>query len=111
MRSHLDVLRLRVVKADLEAAVKARTAGRRDEAQRILERAVAASPSSGVLTRELARLELTRGMMENAEAHARKAVELDSGDAEAHALLGDVLEATNRARDAAAAYARAIALD
>jgi len=111
LRSRLDVLRLRVVQSELEAAAKARAAGHLDEAQRILERALASSPSSSVLTRELARIELQRAALGEAETHARRAIELDAGDAEAVALLGDVLDVEGRTREAVQAYARAIAID
>lgn len=111
LRSRLDLLKMRAVQADLEAVAKARAAGRLDDAERLLARAVEASPSNAVLTRELARVELARGELEQAEAHARKSAELDDGDAEALAVLGDVLEAEDHAREAADAYAKAVKID
>jgi tetratricopeptide (TPR) repeat protein len=111
MRSRLDVLRMRAVEGQLEAANKARSAGKLDEAQAILERAFQASASSGVLARELARVELIRKSLDEAEAHVRRAIELDAGDADALALLGDVLDAEGHAREAADAFTKALALD
>lgn len=111
LRGRLDVLRLRAVQAELSAAATAREAGRLDDAQAALDRARTMSPDSAVVLRELARVEGARGAFDAAEAHAREAVKLDPGDAEAHAVLGETLEAHGRLRDAAAAFARAAALD
>jgi len=111
LRGRLDVLRLRAVQAELSAAATARHAGRFDEAQAALDRARVMSPDSGIVLRELARVESARGAFDAAEEHARKAVTLDPGDAEAHAVLGEVLEAHGRLRDAATAFSRAASLD
>jgi tetratricopeptide (TPR) repeat protein len=111
LRGRLDVLRLRAVQAELTAAATAREAGRLDDAQASLDRARAMSPESAVVLRELARVEGARGAFDAAESHARAAVKLDPGDAEAYAVLGDILDAHGRLRDAAAAFARAVAID
>lgn len=111
MRSRLDLLRMRAVQSQLEAASKARAAGRLEEAQQLLERAVETSPSSAVLMRELARVELARGVLDAAETHARKAAELDNGDADALSVLGETLEAEGHTREAADAFAKAIRID
>lgn len=111
LRGRLDVLRLRAVQAELTLAATAREAGRLDEAQAALDRAREMAPDSAVVLRELARVEGVRGAFDAAETHARAAVALDAWDGEAHAVLGDVLEAHGRLRDAAAAFARAAAVD
>lgn len=111
LRGRLDVLRLRAVQAELTLAATAREAGRLDEAQAALNRAREMSPESAVVLRELARVEGVRGAFDAAETHARAAVALDPGDGEAHAVLAEVLEAHGRLREAAAAFARAAALD
>lgn len=111
LRGRLDVLRLRAVQAELTAAQIAREAGRLDDAQASLDRARIMSPESAVVLRELARVEGARGAFDAAETHARAAVKLDPGDAEAHAVLGDILDAHGRLRDAAASFARAVAID
>lgn len=111
LRGRLDVLRLRAVQAELTAAATAREAGRLDEAQASLDRARVMSPESAVVLRELARVEGARGAFDAAETHARAAVTLDPGDAEAHAVLGDILDAHGRLREAAAAFGRAISID
>jgi tetratricopeptide (TPR) repeat protein len=110
-RSRLDLVRLRIVQGQLAAAAQARGAGRLEEAQQTLERALQAWPTSPVLLRELARVELARGAVPSAVGHARRAVELDSGDAESLAVLGDVLEAEGKAAEAADLFARAVLID
>lgn len=111
LRGRLDVLRLRAVQTELTQAARAREAGRLDDAQTALDRAREMSPDSGVVLRELARVEAARGAFDAAETHARRAVTLDPGDGEAHAVLGEVLEAHGRLRDAAAAFTRAANID
>lgn len=109
--SRLEVLRLRAVQDELAAGGAAQRAGRLDEAQAALERAMALWPDSAVVLRELARIEAARGALDAAEEHARQAIAIDPGDADAFAALGDVLEAHGRLREAAAAFTRAAALD
>ncbi len=111
LRGRLDVLRLRAVQAELTAAATAREAGRLDDAKASLDRARIMSPDSAVVLRELARVEGARGAFDAAELHAREAVKVDPGDAEAYAVLGDILDAHGRLREAAAAYARAVSLE
>jgi tetratricopeptide (TPR) repeat protein len=110
-RSRLDLIRLRVTQGQLTAASRARAAGRLDEAQAILERALQASPSSPVMLRELAAVETARGALEPAEQHARQAAEVDGSDAETLALLGSVLETRGKTSEAADAYGRAVTID
>ncbi|MFQ5701445.1 MAG: aspartyl protease family protein [Acidobacteriota bacterium] len=52
-----------------------------------------------------------RGDFEEAERHYRRAVELDSGLAAAHFGVGRILRTLGRYGDAAASFARALALD
>lgn len=110
LRGRLDVLRLRAVQGELSRASQARANDRLDEAEAALDRARAMSPESGIVLRELARVQIARGALDAAEQHAEEAVRLDPGDAEAHAVLGEVLEAHGRLREAAAAFARAQAI-
>jgi tetratricopeptide (TPR) repeat protein len=111
VRSRLELLKLRVVQVQIEAGIQARQAGRLDEAQATFERALDVSPSSPVILRELAMVEAARGSLDSAESHARRAIQLDQGDAEAHAVLGGVLEAKGQYADAANAFAAASAID
>jgi tetratricopeptide (TPR) repeat protein len=111
VRSRLDLLKFRQVQSLIDAARKARDAGHLEDAETSFERALTLSPSSAVIFRELSGVELARGALDQAEAHARRATQLDSADADAYAALGAALEAENKPRDAAAAYAQAVKLD
>ncbi len=111
VRERQEVLRLRVVQAQLTRASAARGAGQWDEAQAALDQALVLVPDSAVVLRELAQVEIARGRLDEAEAHARRSLEFDAGDAEAHAVMAGVLEAHGRLREAAAALARAIRID
>lgn len=110
-RSRLDLVRLRIVQGQLTAAVRARGAGRLDEAEAIVERALETSPPSPVLLRELVSIEAARGALDAAAEHARRAVELDSADPESIAALAAVLEAQGRTSEAAEMFGRAVNLD
>jgi tetratricopeptide (TPR) repeat protein len=110
-RSRLGLIRLRIVQGQLAAAGRARSAGRLDEAQTIVERALQVSPSSPILYRELTQIEMARGALAPAEQHARKAVELDPADSESLAALGAVLEAEGKTAEAADVFSRAISID
>jgi tetratricopeptide (TPR) repeat protein len=111
VRSRLDLLKFRQVQSLIDAGRKARDAGHLEDAQTSFEQALTLSPSSAVIFRELSGVEMARGALDQAETHARRATQLDSGDAEAYAALAAVLEAKNKPRDAAAAYAQAAKID
>lgn len=111
LRNRADLFRLRTIQAQIEVAARERSAGHLEDAQHTLERALGGSPANPVLLRELAAVELARGVLDAADAHARSAVQLDSGDAESLAVLGGVLEAQGRFRESAGAYASALAID
>ena len=111
VRSRLDLLRFRQVQSYIDAGRKARDAGHLDDAQTSFEHALTLSPSSAVIYRELALVDLARNTPDQAETHARRAVQLDAGDPEGFATLGVVLEAKGKYREAAAAYASAVKLD
>jgi tetratricopeptide (TPR) repeat protein len=111
LRTRVDLLRFRQLQTVLEAARRARQADRLPEAQATLEKALVMAPGSALVLRDLAAVEMARGSLEAAEGHIRKAIQVDSSDAEAHAILGELLERNERYRDAAAAYAKAAAID
>lgn len=110
-RNRMEMLRLRQMQSMIDNARRVRQAGRLDEADSLLTRALAAFPASTTILRELASVELQVGQLDDAEAHAQRVVLLDPKDAAGLGLLGDVLDARGRWRDAAAAYARAAAID
>lgn len=111
VRSRVDVLRFRAVQEQVSRGQAAARAGRLDEAEAAYERAIAASPESGFLYRELAGVEQQRGRVDEALAHARKAIELDRNDAAAHAIAGAVYEGRGEFAAAAEAFAAAAAID
>ncbi|HXT69899.1 MAG TPA: S-layer homology domain-containing protein [Vicinamibacterales bacterium] len=110
-RTRLELLRVRQVQLLTESGRRARSAGRHGEAADVFTRALAISPASATLMRELALEELAAGKAAEAEARVRKALQLESSDAETHAALGAILEARGRLAEAAGAYGRAAAID
>jgi tetratricopeptide (TPR) repeat protein len=110
-RTRLEVLRVRRVQSQIDEGRRAREAGRLDEARTILERALGTTPDNPVVLRELALVDLAAGRLSSAESRARRSIQIDSGDADALAVLGEVLERAGKFRDAADAYTRAFAID
>ena len=110
-RTRLDLLRVRQVQRLTDTARRARSQGRHAEAAEAFRRALAMSPASATLLRELALEELAAGQVPEAEARIRKALQIDASDAETHAALGTVLEARGRLNEAASAYSRAAGID
>ena len=111
LRARVESLRFRNLEDQVAAARKARDTGRFDEAAAAYERALAASPESGFLYRELAAVEQRRGRLDTALAHARKAIELDSSDVRAHVIAGEVLDAQRQFAAAIAEYEAAATIE
>lgn len=111
VRARVDVLRFRAVQQQVARAQLAAGEGRLDEAAAAYTRAIAASPESGFLHRELAAVEERRRNDTAALTHARRAIALDAGDAAAHAIVGAVLERRGDFAGAAEAFATAARLD
>ena len=103
----VEVLRFRSLQEIIDAARTAAAAGRADEARAAYARAVAASPDSAFLHRELALLERRRGTPAAALEHFRRATELDPADAVSFVQLGEILEQQQDLVGAEAAYRRA----
>ena len=103
----VDVLTLRGLQEQLAAAAEAARAGDTDAALRAYRTAIAASPDSAFLYRELARIEFAQGDLEAAAQHAARASDLDPSDAAALVLRGDVLEQQEDIAGALDAYGRA----
>lgn len=110
-RNRLELLRLKQVQSLIQAGARARSAGRLEEADGLLTRALALSPSSVVILAELTRIEIAKGDLDEADVHARRAVEVDPNDASAHGALAGVLEARGKTREAVAELAKAAAID
>jgi tetratricopeptide (TPR) repeat protein len=92
LQARVDVLRFRATQDLLTRARAATDAGRLDDARAAYEQAIAASPDSSFLYRDLATVERRGGLTDRAIEHLRRAVELDPSDARAAASLGELLE-------------------
>jgi tetratricopeptide (TPR) repeat protein len=111
LRSRIEVLRVRGLQDDVADARKATEAGRFEEARRLYERAITASPESPFLYREVADLARRQGDPDTALVQATKASELDPTDARAHVLMGEIHEARGDTAKAVEAFAEAVALE
>jgi tetratricopeptide (TPR) repeat protein len=111
LRGRADALKFRGVQQNIETARKAAEAGKLDEARTGYLAAIAASPESAFLYRELAAIEHKSGDHASALVHARQAVNLDPGDTRALLLIAEVLEGNRDWLKAADAYAAANAVD
>ena len=111
LRRRIDTLRLGQFQDRIAAAKKAADAGRLDDAREAYAAAIALSPDTAFLYRDLGLVELRRKNVAEAERQLQKAVVLDPSDVRAHAALGDVLEARGDLDGAIAAVERAYALD
>lgn len=111
VRRRVEALRFRSVQEAIGAAQAAAQAGRWDEARARYLDAVAASPDSAFLYRELSVVERRAGRVDDALAHARQAVTRDPSDVPAQVLLGELLEEGGQWDDAIKAYEAAQRLD
>jgi hypothetical protein len=111
VKSRLELLQFRELQTLIDAGQRARQAGRYPEAIAAFQRALERSPESRALLRELALTEREAGMLDAAEAHARKALAIDDRDAETHALLSTILERQDRLEDATESLDRAMSID
>jgi tetratricopeptide (TPR) repeat protein len=92
LQARVDVIRFRATQGLLARAKSATDAGRLEDARAAYEQAIAASPDSAFLYRELAVVERKGGAPDQAAAHFRRALELEPGDARSQAALGELLE-------------------
>src|SRR5215204_1328690 len=111
VRQRAEVLRFRGVQDLIETARAAAKANRLLDARTAYERAIAASPDSAFLYRELGVLERRAGSVEQAMLRLRRATELDPFDATAFVQLGELLDSRQDFAGAEAAYRKAIDLD
>ena len=111
LRARVDVLRFRATQDLLARAKKAAEARRWDEASAAYQQAIAASPESAFLYRELALIEQQAGRREAALDNFRRAAQLDSTDAKSLASIGAILEQQGDDLGALASYERARAID
>src|SRR4029450_573622 len=107
LRSRGDVLRFREAQQQIASARKAADAGQFDESRRAYLAAIAASPQSAFLYRELAGVDRRAGDLASALVHAQQAVTLDPSDARALTLVGEIHEANHDWTKAGDAYGAA----
>jgi tetratricopeptide (TPR) repeat protein len=111
LRSRVEVLRFRSTQETLARAKAAADAQRWDVARAAYLQAIAASPDSAFLYREVASVEQRAGQTAEAVEHYKKAVELDPSDARSLAALGTIVEAQGDVLAALDYYQRARAID
>ena len=111
VRSAADVLRFQGLQGGVGAARAAAEAGRLAEARAAYQEAIAASPQSPFLFRELSAVERRDGALDAALSHATRASELEPTDARNFVAVADVLEAQGQFARAADALATAASLD
>jgi len=111
IRRRIDVLQFRGVEQQLASARQATKDGRFDEAARGYENAIATSPDSGFLYRELADVEIRRGATDAALDNLQKAVSLDASDTVAMVQIGDVLASKGDYDGAARWYGEAAVIE
>jgi tetratricopeptide (TPR) repeat protein len=104
LRERVDVLKFRSAQEKIADARKAAEAGRFDDARRGYLAAIAASPESAFLYRELANVERKAGDDESALEHARQAAKLDPTDVRALTTIAEIYEGRKAWTDAATAY-------
>jgi tetratricopeptide (TPR) repeat protein len=107
----VEVLTLRGLQDELAAARTAARNGQPDAAMQAYRNAIDASPDSAFLYRELAAIERQQGAADAALGHLRRATELDSGDAAALVMIGDILDQQGDTEGALRAYSSALALE
>jgi len=107
----VEVLRFRGVEQSLANARDAAKAGKNDEAIRAYTLAIASSPDSAFLYRELAQVQRRTGSAAAALVNFRKAVTLDAGDAASHAQIGELLEAAGDLPGAEQSYTSSLDLE
>jgi tetratricopeptide (TPR) repeat protein len=111
LASRVELLRFRQVQAAIDRARAAAADGRLDEARAQYESALARSPESAFLHRELGQVERRAGRTDAALARFRRVAELDPFDAASLAEIGAILEAQGDHAGALAAYRRAWDID
>lgn len=111
LASRIDVLKFREIQSLIAAARDAMNAGRLEEARGAYQRAIAATPDSSVLYRELGIVERRRGDAAGALEQFNRAVALDPADAIALAQAGELLEERGDFAGAESAYRNAANAD
>jgi tetratricopeptide (TPR) repeat protein len=111
LRRRVEVLKFRSLEQRIGAAREAARTGKADEAIRAYESAIASSPESPFLYRELAAVDRQKGDADAALEQLRKAVALDPADARSLEQIGDLLDARNDHEGATKAFSEANAIE
>jgi tetratricopeptide (TPR) repeat protein len=111
VRQRVDVLRFRGLQDIIERARASAGSNQLEEARLGYYAALAASPDSAFLHRELAVVERRRGDTQAAMDQFRRASELDPSDAASLVQIGDILEQRLDYPGAEAAYRKAAAIE
>lgn len=111
LSARIEVLRFREIQGLIAAAREAMNAGRLDDARSTYQRALAATPDSAVLYRELGIVERRRGDAAAALAQFTHATALDPSDAVAWEQTGELLEERGDFGGAETAYRNAANAD
>jgi tetratricopeptide (TPR) repeat protein len=111
IKRRVEVLRFRGLGQDLAAARQAAKEGKLDEAARAYASAIASSPDSPFLYRELAVVERRQGNTDAALSDFRKALALDPTDVASIVGVGDLLADAGDLDGAEKAYTDALLLE
>ena len=111
VKRRVEVLQFRGLEQDLAAARQAARAGKLDDAVRAYGNAIASSPQSAFLYRELAGVEAQRGATDAALADLRKGLAIEPADVGSIVQIGDLLEARGDLDGAERSYAEALSLE
>jgi len=111
VRRQVEVLKFRGIEQNIARARQLSRQGHVDEAIEAYTAAIASSPESPFLYREIAVLERQKNNPEAALADFRKAVALDPTDAKSIAQIGEILESREDLEGADKAYVDSLALE
>jgi tetratricopeptide (TPR) repeat protein len=111
MARRVEVLRARALQENVAAARRAAQANRLDEAARLYEQAIAASPESAFLVRDLAEVEAKQGRTDQALERYRRVIDMDPTDAVSRIRIGEILDARGDLAGALKMYSEASALE
>lgn len=111
LAARIEALRFRAVDESVSRARTAAAAGRLDDARAAYSQALAASPESPLLLRELAAVERKGGNVAEARAHLEQAAAADPRDRATQVALGELFESEQDLDSAARAYEAAQAIE
>ena len=111
VRRRVEVLKFRDLEQKIARARDLARQGRTDEASQVYASAIASSPESPFLYREIAAIERQKGNLDAALADFRKALALDPADARSLEQIGQILESRDDLEGAEKAYADALAVE